>query len=329
MLFKKKFFVFLLILFFLFSFFLNVNNYSFAENINITSESSVRMKSDIDYLKQIFKNNNINNMNDLANYFGINTYNPFTYLYIQDAGHIKPGYQLAYFYYSVSNISVGTNDYSYYGIQQNSFSLSYGYELQYHTNDTTYLRHFENTNNSTFQAPVCWLCVRTADLFLKDSSEIVENAVQNVNNSINNLQNTISDDNLQDNTISIDTSNSSDASESTKANIKNNSIYHFFENLFSNFLDKLNYSDDDVVTKTITIKNTDFTLSSDITKNFFNHIGASWVVFFWQGFIWFITLFFLYKFLHTIYFTLVSGGGVDEIIDNTKSYVNNDDILNF
>ena len=59
MTFKKLIIIFLLIL--------SIFSFSSvrAENINVTSSSAERMQTDIDYLKQLLKNNNINNMSDL------------------------------------------------------------------------------------------------------------------------------------------------------------------------------------------------------------------------------------------------------------------------
>ena len=95
MIYKKFIIIFLLIL--------SIFSFSSvrAENINVTSSSSERMQADIDYLKQLLKNNNINNINDLATFFGANNDDSFQYFYIEDAGHTRIDYQQAYFYYNI------------------------------------------------------------------------------------------------------------------------------------------------------------------------------------------------------------------------------------
>ena len=149
MTFKKFIIIFLLILT-IFSF-----SSVHAENINITTLSSQRMQTDIDYLKQLLKKNNINNMNDLMALFGAYSSNLISYIYIEDAGHTTDNFQFAYFYSDFYNISNGVNDYSYYGIQQNSFTLPYNYSLRWFSNGAIGLTSFQSANAS-FTAPACW-----------------------------------------------------------------------------------------------------------------------------------------------------------------------------
>ena len=127
---KKFIVIFLLILLIL-----SIFNFSsvHAENIYLTTSNIERMQADIDYLKQLLKNNNINNINDLASYVGVgaNNVSMLQYIYIEDAAHIINNYQFAYFYSSTDGISMGENNYSYYGIEQNSFTLPFNYKLRW------------------------------------------------------------------------------------------------------------------------------------------------------------------------------------------------------
>ena len=115
------------------------------------------------------------------------------------------------FYPRVNGISTGVDNYSYYGIQQNSFSLPYSFLLRYNVFNMNSLEKVDVSPNDTFVAPSCWLCVRTADLFIKDSSEIVENAVENMNDKL-------TEDNSNQNDINLGTHNTemNDASDSIK-----------------------------------------------------------------------------------------------------------------
>ena len=295
----KKFIVIFLLILSIFSF-----SSVHAENINVTSSSSERMQADIDYLKQLLKNNNINNMNDLKSFFGINTYSPFTYIYIEDAGHSNPNYQYAYFYHNVSPISVGQNDYSYYGIQQNSFSLAYGYALKYHTNDTSYLRYFENTNNSKFTAPSCWLCVRTADLFTKDSSQIVASAVENINDKL-------TEDNSNQNDINLGTHN--DEMSSATDSIKNSNLYSKFDNIIAEMDDAFTYNDDEVSTIPITFYGKSLDLRSDEISSFLKNNNLGFVVLLWQSMLWFSLFYTMFLFIRKLYKAFSGGNPVDDV----------------
>lgn len=76
----KKFIIIFLLILTIFSF-----SSVHAENINVTSSSAERMQNDIDYLKQLLKNHNINNLNDLQLFLGASSTSNIEYFYIQDA----------------------------------------------------------------------------------------------------------------------------------------------------------------------------------------------------------------------------------------------------
>ena len=277
MTFKKLIIIFLLILsIFSFSSFSSVR----AENINVTSSSAERMQIDIDYLKQLLKNNNINNMSDLKSFLGTNSLNTIEYLYIEDAGHRTFSYQYAYFYYNFNNISTGVDDYSYYGIQQNSFTLHYRYCLRWSLSSSNTLYKVETSSSDTFTAPACWLAVRTADLFTKDSSQIVASAVENVNNSINNLNDKLTEDNSNQDAINLGTHNNemSNASDT----IKNSNLYSKFNNIIAQMDDAFSYNDDEVSTIPISFYNKDFVLRSDEISSFLKNNNLGFVVLLWQ-----------------------------------------------
>lgn len=202
-----------------------------AENINVASSSTERMKYDIDNLKQLLKNNSINNMNDLKSFVHTSSSQDIQYVFIEGSGHTNINYQFAYFYGSVNNISTGVNNYSYYGSQQNSFTVAFYYSLRWNVSGENGLTSINGL--SSFTAPVCWFLVRTVDLFNMDSSEIVanavgnvQNAVNNVNGSVNNLNNTITEDKSSQDDINLATHNDemNDASDTIKILI---CIVHF------------------------------------------------------------------------------------------------------
>lgn len=311
MIFKKFIIIFLLIL--------SIFSFSSvrAENINVTSSSSQRMQSDIDYLKQLLKNNNINNMNDLKSFLGApSTYN-IEYFYIEDAGHTRINYQWAYFYYGISGITNGVDNYSYYGIQQNSFTLSYNYELVWRLSDDDYFRGFSNSSNKTFTAPSCWLCVRTADLFTKDSSQIVASAVENVNNSVNNLNNTLTEDNSSQDEINLASHN--DEMNNASDTIKNSNLYSKFNNLIDKMDDAFTYNNNEVSTITITLFGKSFILRSDTISSFFKDNNLGFVVSLWQSMLWFSLFYTMYIFIRKLYKAFTGGNPVDEVSSTLSS----------
>lgn len=305
MTFKKFIIIFLLILT-IFSF-----SSVRAENINVTSSSSERMQADIDYLKQLLKNHNINNMNDLATFLGASSTYNIEYFYIEDAGHTRINFQYAYFYYGLNGITNGVDDYSYYGIQQNSFTLSYNYELGWRNSDEDYFRGSKNSKNYTFTAPSCWLCVRTLDLFTKDSSQIVASAVENINNSVNNLSNTITKDNSSQDDINLGTHNNEMGNASDT--IKNSNLYSKFNNIIAEMNDAFTYNDDEVSTLPISFNNKDFVLRSDEISSFLKNNNLGFVVLLWQSILWFSLFYTMFIFIRKLYKASAGGNPVDEV----------------
>lgn len=313
---KKNIIIFLLILFLLFNF-LNIHNQCYAENMNITSQSSTRMKADIDYLKQLLKDNNINNMNDLQSFFNTNTTRQIEYLYIEDAGHRDPVYQYAYFYFNFNNISTGVNNYSYYGIQQNSFTLHYKYSLHWSASGDNYLYKITSSSNDTFTAPVCWLAVRTADLFMKDSNEIVSSAVENVNNSINDLDNKITEDNSSQEDINLSSHN--EEMNTASDTIKNSNLYNKFNNLSSDLNNAFTYDDDEVSTLPISFRGKSYLLHSNELSNFFKNNNLGFIILLWQSILWFSLFYTMFIFIRKLYKAFSGGNPVDEVSSTLSS----------
>lgn len=301
MTFKKFIIIFLLILsIFSFSSFSSVH----AENINVTSSSAERMQSDIDYLKQLLKNHNINNMNDLKSFLGASSTYNIEYFYIEDAGHTRISYQFAYFYYGINGITNGVDNYSYYGIQQNSFTLSYNYNLVWRFLDDDYFRGFENSSNETFTAPACWLCVRTADLFTKDSSQIVASAVENINDKL-------TEDNSNQNDINLGTHN--DEMSNASDSIKNSNLYSKFDNIITEMDNAFTYNDDEVTTIPITFFGKSLELRSDGISSFLNNNNLAFVVVLWQSILWFSLFYTMFLFTRKLYKAFSGGNPVDEV----------------
>lgn len=329
MIYKKFIIIFLLIL----SIF-SVFNFSsvHAENINVTSSSTERMKFDIDYLKQVLKNNNINNMNDLKSYLGINLSSLIEYIFIEGAGHKNVDWQNAYFYRDINKITVGDNDYSYYGISQNSFTLRYTYYFSWRTSgDYDISHHYGNPSNKTFTAPSCWFLIRTDDLFTKDSSEIVvnavgnvekavgnvENAVANVDNSINNLNNEIIEDNSSQDDINLGTHN--DEMNNASDTIKNSNLYSKFNNVINEMNEAFTYNDDEVSTIPFTFYGKSFVLRSDEISSFFKNNNLAFVVTLWQSILWFSLLYTMFLFIRKLYKSFTGGNPVDEVSSTLSS----------
>lgn len=310
MTFKKFIIIFLLILC-IFSF-----SSVHAENIDVTTLSSQRMQIDIDYLKQLLKKNNINNMNDLLTFFGGYSLNTIEYFYIEDAGHTTDNFQFAYFYSDFYDISNGVNDYSYYGIQQNSFTLPYNYSLRWRSNGAIDLSSFQSSNAS-FTAPACWFAVRTADLFTMDSSQIVANSVENVNNSINNLNDKITEDNSSQDDINLGSHNNemSNASDS----IKNSNLYSKFDNLTDKMNTAFSYDDDDVSILHISLYGKDYTLRSDEIRSFFENNNLGFVISLWQSILWFSLFYTMFLFVRKLYKAFSGGNPVDEVSSTLSS----------
>ena len=304
MTFKKFIIIFLLILT-IFSF-----SSVHAENINVTSSSSERMQCDIDYLKQLLKNHNINNMNDLKSFMNAKSTLNLEYFYIQDAGHQQINQQFAFFYYGISGISNGSGNYSYYGIQQNSFTLGYNNALGWSLSDDTF-NGYGNSSNYTFTAPVCWFCVRTADLFTKDSSQIVASAVGNVNNSIKNLNDKITEDNSNQNDINLGTHNNemNNASDT----IKNSNLYSKFNIIIAEMDDAFTYNDDEVSTIPITFYGKSLDLRSDEISSFLKNNNLGFVVVLWQSILWFSLFYTMFIFIRKLYKAFTGGNPVDEV----------------
>ena len=305
MTFKKFFFIFLLIL--------SIFSFSSvrAENINVTSSSSERMQIDIDYLKQLLKNNNINNITDLASFFGVTSLNTIEYVYIEDAGHTRINYQLAYFYYNIDGISNGVDNYSYYGIQQNSFTLRYNYQLSWECSGGDYFRGSSNSHNKTFTAPSCWLCVRTLDLFTKDSSQIVASAVENVSGSVNKLNDKLTEDNSSQNDINLGTHN--DEMSSSADSIKNSNLFKKFDNIIAEMDDAFTYNDDEVSTIPITFYGKSLVLRSDEISSFFKNNNLGFVVLLWQSILWFSLFYTMFVFIRKLYKAFAGGNPVDDV----------------
>lgn len=298
MTFKKFIIIFLLILS-IFSF-----SSVHAENINVTSSSSERMQTDIDYLKQLLKNHNINNINDLKSFLGASSTYNIEYFYIEDAGHTRINYQFAYFYYGISGITNGVDNYNYYGIQQNSFTLPYNYELAWACSGDDYFRGSANSHNHTFTAPSCWLCVRTLDLFTKDSSQIVASAVENINDKL-------TEDNSNQNAINLGTHN--DEMSNASDSIKNSNLYSKFDNVIAEMDDAFTYNDDEVSTIPISFNNKDFVLRSDEISSFFKNNNLGFVIILWQSILWFSLFYTMFIFIRKLYKAFTGGNPVDEV----------------
>ena len=305
MTFKKFIIIFLLILS-IFSF-----SSVYAENINVTSSSTERMQTDIDYLKQLLKNNNINNITDLASFLGTNTSVAIQYFYIEDASHTHNDYQYAYFYSRFNNASIGVDNYSYYGIQQNSFTLPYNFLLRWHPSGSNYIAQFDNSSNHAFTAPSCWLAVRTADLFMKDSNEIVANAVENVNNSINNLNDKITEDNSNQDDINLGTHN--DEMNNASDSIKNSNLYSKFDNIIDEMDSAFTYNDNEVSTLPISFNNKNYVLRSDGISSFLKNNNLGFVVLLWQSILWFSLFYTMFIFIRKLYKAFVGGNPVDDV----------------
>lgn len=297
MIYKKFIVVFLLIL--------SIFSFSSvrAENINVTSSSTERMQIDIDYLKQLLKNNNINNITDLASFFGTNNDYNIEYFYIEDSGHRRINYQFAYFYYDIKNIANGVDNYSYYGIQQNSFTLPYNYALRWHASGEDALASFTGSV-STFTAPTCWLCVRTADLFTKDSSQIVASAVENINDKL-------TEDNSNQNEINLGTHN--DEMNNASDSIKNSNLYSKFDNIIAEMDEAFTYNDDEVSTIPISFYGKNFVLRSDEISSFLKNNNLGFVVLLWQSILWFSLFYTMFIFIRKLYKSFSGGNPVDEV----------------
>lgn len=226
-------------------------------------------------------------------------------------GHTRINYQYAYFYYGIDNITNGVDDYSYYGIQQNSFTLHYNFDLVWRFSDDDYFRGFSNSHNATFTAPSCWLCVRTADLFTKDSSQIVASAVENVNNSINNLQDKITEDNSSQDDINLGTHN--DEMGNASDSIKNSNLYSKFNNIIVGMDDAFTYNDEEVSTIPISFNNKDFVLRSDEISSFLKNNNLGFVVLLWQSMLWFSLFYTMFIFIRKLYKAFAGGNPVDEV----------------
>lgn len=289
-----------------------------AENINVTSSSSERMKSDIDYLKQLLKNKNINNMYDLVSFLGADSVDDIQYFYIEDAGHTYIEHQYVYFYYGIGDISIDVDNYIYYGIRQNSFTLPYTFGLRWLTDGNNYLSTIRGSSDSTFTAPNCWFLVKTADLFSLDSSQIVANAVENVNNavanvnnSINNLNNEITEDKSSQDDINLTTHN--DEMNNAGESIKTSDLYVKFNVILNKMNNAFTYNSDYVSIIPISFYGKTYNLRSDTISSFFNNNNLGPVVLLWQSILWFSLFYTMFLFLRKLYKAFVGGDPVDEV----------------
>ena len=305
MTFKKYIVIFLLILS-IFSF-----SSVHAENINVVSSSTERMQIDIDYLKQLLKNNNINNIYDLVRFLGANSAYDIGYFCIIDAGHINHNSQAVRFYSNFDGISVGVDDYSYYGIRQNSFTLHHNYSFWYDCYGSNGLNKTDVPTSATFTAPVCWFGVKTADLFTKDSSQIVANAVESVNHSINGLNDKITEDNSNQNAINLGTHN--DEMSSATDSIKNSNLYSKFNIVIAEMNDAFTYNDDEVSTLPISFNNKDFVLRSDEISSFLKNNNLGFVVVLWHSILWFSLFYTMFIFIRKLYKAFAGGNPVDAV----------------
>ncbi len=310
MTFKKFIIIFLLIL--------SIFSFSSvrAENINVTSDSSERMKSDIDYFKQVLKNNNINNIYDLKSFLGVDTNYTIQYFYIEDAGHTYYRSQYVYFYSNFNSISTGVDNYSYYGIQQNSFTLPYSCRVRYLIDGLDDLKIIDPVG-STFSAPSCWLAVRTDDLFTKDSSQIVANAVVNANDSIKNLNDKLTEDNSNQQDINLGTHN--DEMTSATDSIKNSNLYSKFNTIIAVMNDAFSYNDDEVSTIPISFFGKNFALRSDEISSFFKNNNLLFVVVLWQSILWFSLFYTMFLFIRKLYKAFSGGNPVDDVSSTLSS----------
>lgn len=323
---KKFIIIFLLILLML-----SIFNFSSvqAETTNVTSSSSERMKDDIDYFKQLLKNNNINNMDDLVSFSGVNSADDIQYFYIEDAGHTTYNRQIVYFYSSFNGVSFGDNNYSYYCVQQNSFTLQPNRSYWFSCNGSNDLHKIIR---SSFTAPVCWCGVKTADLFIKDSSQIVANSVENVNksvenvnksvedvnnsvgnvnNSINNLSDKITEDNSSQDDINLGTHN--DDMSNASDTIKNSNLYTKFNNIIDKMDNAFSYSDDEPSIIQISLFGKSFVISSNLISYFLKNNNLGFIITLWQSILWFSFFYTMFLFTRKLYKAFSGGNPVDEV----------------
>lgn len=299
MTYKKILIIFLLILcIFIFSSFSSVH----AENINVTSSSAERMKADIDYFKQLLKNNNINNINDLKSFVGSDTIDILEYFYIEDAGHKESVNQYCYFYYGSSGISIGVDNYSYYGIQQNSFTKYCKYALRWQVAGSNSLTLLPFSADTNFTAPSCWFLVKTVDLFTKDSSQIIENVL---------TQDKSSQDDINLGSHNDEMNNASDS-------IKNSNLYNKFSKLSNELQEAFTYDDNDVTTLPISFNNKNVVLKSNEISTFFRDNNLGFVITLWQSILWFSLFYTMFIFIRKIYKAVAGGNPVEEV-QNTLS----------
>lgn len=305
MIFKKFVVIFLLILS-IFSF-----SSVHAESINVSSSSSERMKLDIDFFKQVLKNNNINNMDDLKSFVGANSVVDIEYFFIRDPSKANYSRQYVRFYSNFNYISFGVNDYSYYGIQQNSFSSPYKYSIWYDCYGSNSLNKIDVGSNETFPAPICWFGVKTADLFTKDSSQIVANAVGNVNNSVNNLNEKITEDNSSQDDINLGSHN--DEMNNSSDAIKNSNLYTKFNNIIDKMNHAFTYNDNRVLSIPISFFGKIVVLRSDTISSFFKNNNLDFVVTLWQSILWFSLFYTMFIFIRKLYKAFAGGNPVDDV----------------
>lgn len=208
------------------------------------------------------------------------------------------------------------DNFSYYQIvQQRSFTLDVYYRLRWNVSDGN---GFTSANdNSSFTAPICWLGVRTADLFSMDSTQIVANAVGNVNNSVNKLNDKLTEDNSNQDNINLGTHNDemNDASDT----IKNSNLYSKFDKILNDLDYSFTYNDDEVETIPIRFYGKSYVLRSDEISSFFKNNGLAFVVTLWQSILWFSLLYTMFVFIRKLYKAFIGGNPVDEVSSTLSS----------
>lgn len=187
------------------------------------------------------------------------------------------------------------------------------------------LLHFANSSHATFTAPICWFRVKTVDLFTIDSSQIVANAVENinnsvdnvnnsvgnVNNSINNLNDKITEDNSNQDDINLSTHN--DEMSNASDSLKNSNLYSKFDNIVDKMNDAFSYDDDEPILLDIILFDRFFVLSSNQISDFLKNNNLGFVITLWQSILWFSLFYTMFIFVRKLYKAVSGGNPVDEV----------------
>ena len=203
---------------------------------------------------------------------------------------------------------------------------------------TRLFRFPQNSSQSTFTAPYCWFRVKTADLFTTDSSQIVANAVENinnsvenvnnsvenvnksvdnVNNSINNLNDKITEDNSNQDDINLGSHN--DEMSNASDSIKNSNLYSKFNNIVDKMNDAFSYSDDEPSILQIVLFGKSFIISSNLISSFLKNNNLGFIITLWQSILWFSLFYTMFIFIRKLYKAVSGGNPVDEVSSTLSS----------